>query len=111
MITEKKSVQKENASTGFQPRTQTTSVILNRNKNNIEITETSCLTDVTGISIPTNSTLITGITIPLQAPTKTIQSNSDCHKDPNTTENFISHDNFFGATSHEFQVKKTAAIL
>ena len=54
----------------------------------------------TEISLPTSSTLVAGIAIPLQIPLKTVRTNSVIHKDPNTSEKFACQDNSFGATSH-----------
>ena len=112
MVTEKMSAQKlkHNASTGFQPQTQTTSGIINPNINNTETTESSSLTEVTGISFLTNSTLITGITIPLKVPTKTVRSNSDIHIDPKTYDKLTAQDNFFSATSLEFQFQNNETV-
>ena len=73
-LTEKSTGQtsKQNTSFGFQPQTETTSVKINPNINNTETIESIFPTEITGTSIPTSSALITGITIPLQVPTKTI---------------------------------------
>ena len=70
-ITENIITQKSNQNTteGFQPQTQSIFVNINPNIKNIETIESLSPTEVTGISILTNSELIPGITIPLQIPT------------------------------------------
>ena len=62
----------QNGSTGFQPQTQSTSVILNPKINNTETTESISPTELNRISIPTSFALIPGITIQMHVPTKTI---------------------------------------
>ena len=70
----------QSTSTGFQSRTQSTSVTLNPKMNNTESTKSISPNEVTGISIPSSSALIPAFTIPLQVPTKTCRSNSDTYK-------------------------------
>ena len=102
MIAEKTSAQEaKNTSTGFQPQTQTNSVILSPNINSTETTECISPTEVTAISIPTRPTLIPGITILLQRPTETARSNSDFRNDPKSSERFRSQDTSIGTTSQQ----------
>ena len=72
--------------TGFQPRIQTTSFNRNPNINYTEITESILHCDVTGISPQTSSTLIPDITIPLQIPSKIVQSSPDSLTDSNISK-------------------------
>ena len=76
-ITEKFIAQKPNQITSTSCQPQTTSVTLNPDLNNAEVTI---------ISILTNSALIPGITMPLQVPSKVIRSNSEICMEPNTSE-------------------------
>ena len=92
----------------FQPQIQLTSVTLNPNKNNTETTESVSTTEVIGLSLPTSSSLIPGITMPLQVPTKTIRSNSDIYNEPNTSEKSTSQDICSGKTCHQFHIQNTA---
>ena len=57
-------------SSGFQTRTQSTSVFLNTISNNTGTTESKSPTKVIGISLPTISALKPGITKPLQIQSK-----------------------------------------
>ena len=66
--------------------------------------------EVTGMSIPTSCALKQIITIPQHDPTKSIRSNSDIHKEPNTSEKVTSQD-ASGVTSHQFQTGNTAISL
>ena len=79
--------------------------------NNTETTENISPNKDTGVSFLTNSTLLLGITKPLQILTKAVWSNSDNHNDPNTSENFKTQDNSFGSTSHRFQLQHSAILL
>ena len=72
--------------TGFQPRIQTTCFNRNPNINYTEITESILHSDVTGISPQTSSTLIPDITIPLQIPSKIVQSSPDSLNDSNISK-------------------------
>ena len=92
---------KQNNTAGFQPRTQSISVTLNPNKKNTVTTELISPTAVTGISNSTNFVVILGVTIPMQAPTKTIRSNPVNLNEANTSEKFISQDNSPGVTSRQ----------
>ena len=100
----------EKTSAGFQSRTQTTSVNPKPNINNTETTESISATETTGISISTSFSLIPGIIIPLQVPTKTMRSSSDNNFEPSTSEKFTSQDKSFAVTSHQFEVENTAAL-
>ena len=91
-----------NSSTGFQPQTQTTSVTLNPDLKKTEITESISLTKATVFSIPTNFALILGFTIPRRVTIKTIRSNSNFYREPNTSENFTSQEKSSIITSHQF---------
>ena len=62
---------------GFQFQTQMNSVIPSPIINNTETREFIPHTVVTEISIPTSSTLVSDLNIPLQVFTKTFRSNSD----------------------------------
>ena len=46
-----------------------------------------------------------GITLPLQNPTKTIPSNTDSHKEPNTSKKVTFQDKSSGVFSHQFQLE------
>ena len=111
-FTEKTIAQKsnQNTSTDFQPQTQSISITISRNISNTESTESISPTEVTGISIPTSSALIPGITTPLQVPTKTIRSNSDIYNEPNTSEKITSQDNSSDVTSHQLHIQNTANL-
>ena len=93
MLKNKKTQQ--NTSSGFQHHTQTTSVNINPNINNTETTENISPPIVTGISFPTSSAPITGITIQLRVPTKINRSMSDNQFDPKTSGRFTSQENFW----------------
>ena len=73
-ITEKFIAQKlnQNTTTGFQPRTQSTSVTLNPNINNDQTTGSISPDKVTVTSIPVSSALIPDLKITLRIPTITI---------------------------------------
>ena len=83
------------------------SVILNANDANNEKAEVLSPTEVTGISIPANCNVIPCKISPLQIPQKTIRSNSDFHKHPNTYESFTSQDKSSGATPYQFHYQNT----
>ena len=77
----------------LQFQTQTNSVVSSPNINNTETRESIPHTVVLEILIPTSFTLVSDLNIPLQVPTKPIQSNSDTLSDPTTSEKFASHSN------------------
>ena len=112
MITEANIAKKsnQNNSAAFQSQTQPNYVSLDPNINNAECTESLTATEVTGISIPTSSTLISGFAKLLQDPTKTIRSNCVIHSDPNASEKFASQDNSSVVTSHQIHIQNTANL-
>ena len=81
---------------------------MNPNMNNTETSESIPRTEVSRISMPTSSTLIRGITVPVQSPTETMRSNTDNLNDPHTSEKFTVQDNPSAVTSHQFQNQNTA---
>ena len=85
-------------------------LILNPKLNNTKTTESLSSTEVTGISIPTSSALMRGMTLPLQVPTKTTRCSSDVQKEPNTSENVSSEKNSFGVASHQTSAQNTARL-
>ena len=110
MVTEKVIVvkPKQNISIGFRP--QTISVISNPNINNTETTGNIHQNEVAEISPSISPTLTPGIAISLQAPTKTIRTNSDSHDDPNVFELFASKYIHFDASNHQFQFENTETL-
>ena len=101
---------KQKTSARFQPQSQSISVFINPNTNNNGTTENISPTAVTGNSFPTRFVRIPCIIIPPQVPTKTIQSNSDIHNEPNTFEKFISRDNSSDVAYHQLQFQNTAIL-
>ena len=101
MITEETLIRKskQTGNAGSQSQIRTTSALSNPKISNTETTENVHTFNVTRISLPFSSTLIPGIKTPLQVLTKTVQSNSDIHKDPNVPEMFAFQNI---ATSHQF---------
>ena len=112
MVNEVNIAQKSQQSIGadFQSQTKTTSVSSNPNINKTGNTESLLPTEPNEISFSTTCTLIPENNLPLQVPTKALQSNSDIQNDPSTSETFESQDNSFGVTSHQFQFQNTATL-
>ena len=90
----------------FQSQTQTSSANSIPKLNNTEITESKPPSEVIEISVLAKSILITGIKLPHQVPTKTIQSNADFDHDANLSQKSAFQKN---VTSHQFQFQNTAA--
>ena len=109
-INKKGIAEKSNQSLGFQPQTQSTFLTLYPNVNK-QTTEKISPTEVTGTSIPTSSPPIPEFKIPQQVPTKTVRSNSDFFREPNTSEKFTSQYISSGVTSHQFHIQVTASLL
>ena len=85
-------------------------LLFKNQKNNTGTTESISLTEVTGISFPTSSALLPGITTPLQVPQKTIPSNSDIYFEPNKSEKLTSQDNSSGVTSHQLHIQNAGSL-